>query len=85
MMRAPPPSLESYMNSILKPNSNNNSSNPTINPLVPTSQAFMSEMNKLKQLQAKKQELEQQMNLINSQILKTQGALEVLQALGITK
>lgn len=82
-MRAPPPSLESYMNSILKPNTNGT---PTsINPLIPTSQAFMSEMNKLKQLQAKKQELEQQMNLINSQILKTQGALEVLQALGITK
>lgn len=80
MMRAPPPSLESYMNSILKP-----SDKPNPVTTIPTSNAFMSEMNKLKQLQAKKQELEQQMTLLNSQILKTQGALEVLQALGLSK
>jgi hypothetical protein len=86
MMKPAPPSLESYMNSILKGNVPNSSSDSkSINLLTnPASGAVLQEMNKLRQLQAKKQELQQQMSLIDSQILKTQGALEVLQSLGIT-
>lgn len=84
MMKPAPPSLESYMSSILKGNLPNKEATVAANPLSsPASAAVMQEMNKLRQLQAKKQELQQQMNLIDSQILKTQGALEVLQSLGM--
>lgn len=45
--------------------------------------AAQNEVNKLRQLQAKRQELQQQLQSLEAQILKVQGALEVLQALGI--
>jgi hypothetical protein len=40
-------------------------------------------MEKMRQLQQKKMELEHHLNMVNNQILKTQGALEILQNLGI--
>lgn len=76
MMKAPPPSLESYMNAMLKPSATAGS--------LQAGAAMMNEMNKLRQLQAKKNELMQQMQQIDAQIFKVQGALEVLQSLGLT-
>jgi hypothetical protein len=84
MMKPAPPSLESYMSSIMKSNGTPSKDTPSINPLThPATGAAFNEMNKLRQLQAKKQELQQQMNFLDAQILKTQGALEVLQSLGM--
>lgn len=44
--------------------------------------AANAEVNKLRQLQAKRSELQQQLQAIEAQIFKVQGALEVLQTLG---
>jgi len=76
MMKAPPPSIESYMQAMMK--------GPT--PAAPppaAAAAAHNEVNKLRQLQAKRAELAQQLQAIDSQILKVQGALEVLQSLGL--
>ena len=79
MMKAPPPSIESYMQAMLKQGA---SSAPTPATSLAAS-AAQAEVNKLRQLQAKRGELQQQINTVDAQILKVQGALEVLQTLGV--
>lgn len=81
-MKAPPPSIESYMQAMMKQGAGPASAVPSMATSIATS-AAQAEVNKLRQLQAKKQELQQQMQSIDAQILKVQGALEVLQTLGI--
>ena len=80
MMKAPPPSIESYMQAMLKQGAA--ASSPATPGAAMASSAAQMEVNKLRQLQAKRTELQQQMQSIDAQILKVQGALEVLQTLG---
>jgi predicted ATP-grasp superfamily ATP-dependent carboligase len=56
---------------------------PAAPPPPAAAAAAHNEVNKLRQLQAKRAELAQQLQAIDSQILKVQGALEVLQSLGL--
>ena len=69
-MKSAPPSLESYLQSI------KGGANPGPNPA-------QQEMEKMRQLQQKKMELEHHLSMLNNQIMKCQGALEILQNLGI--
>jgi hypothetical protein len=81
MMKAPPPSLESYMQAMLKGGGAGGAAPLASNPAA--SMAAQTELNKLRQLQAKRTELTQQLQAVDSQIMKVQGALEVLQSLGL--
>lgn len=82
-MKAPPPSLESYLQSIKGAgNAPNPSTAQNPNPQRGPNPA-QQELEKMKQLQSKKQELEHHLSMINNQIMKCQGALEILQNLGI--
>ena len=81
MMKAPPPSLESYMQAMLKSGGAGGVAPLASNPAA--SMAAQTELNKLRQLQAKRTELTQQLQAVDSQIMKVQGALEVLQSLGL--
>lgn len=81
MMKAPPPSLESYLQSIK--GSGPPGPGPTPGPSQSGPNPAQQELEKMKQLQHKKQEIEHHLSMINNQILKCQGALEILQNLGI--
>jgi len=81
MMKAPPPSLESYLQSIKGGARPPASSAPP--PQGGGPNPAQQEMEKMRQLQQKKQELEHHLSMINNQIMKSQGALEILQNLGI--
>ena len=75
------------MNALMKqaPNGSSPASTMTPNVMMGVS-AANAEVNKLRQLQAKRGELQQQLQAIDAQIFKVQGALEVLQTLGfVTK
>lgn len=76
MMKAPPPSLESYFQGLQV---KNETSPP---PQMQNNPANI-EVMKLKQYQAKRNELQHQLVMIDNQIMKIQGALEVLGNLGI--
>ena len=86
MMRPPPPSIDAYMSALLKtPGPQTSSAAVSTNPLAAASAANQ-ELTKLRQLQAKKAELQQQLQAVEAQMFKVQGALEVLQTLGyVTK
>jgi len=84
MMKAPPPSLESYMQAMMKATGGGTAAAPpslASNPMA--NMAAQTELNKLRQLQAKRTELTQHLQAVDAQIMKVQGALEVLQSLGL--
>lgn len=83
MMKAPPPSLESYFQGLQ--GKNETSPPPLIQNNAPQMQNNPANMEvlKLKQYQAKRNELQHQLVMIDNQIMKIQGALEVLGNLGI--
>lgn len=84
-MRPPPPAIDAYMNALLKTPQAAGGGGATTNPLAAASAANQ-ELTKLRQLQAKKAELQQQLQAVEAQMFKVQGALEVLQTLGfVTK
>ena len=82
-MKAPPPSLESYLQSIKGGAASAPQNGPAPNPQQRGPNPVQQELEKMKQLQSKKQELEHHLSMINNQIMKCQGALEILQNLGI--
>ena len=79
MMKSPPQSLESYFNAI-KDQSKVVNTQQTMNPQQNPANL---ELMKLKQLQSKRAEFQHQISLIENQLMKVQGALEVLSNIGI--
>jgi hypothetical protein len=81
MMRAPPPSLASYMEAIAK--------KPEQGPLdkapLALKEMIQNEMQKYKMLQEKKASLHHELTMIDQNLLKVQGSLEVFQAMGYIK
>lgn len=79
-MRPPPPSLASYMEAISK--------KPEESPSQPSQAVqgmIQSEMQKYKMLQEKRAALQHELTMIEQNLLKVQGSLEVFQALGFIK
>ena len=73
MMKPPPPSLESYLKNVLPAQQPQNSQG--------VSAAFQRESVQLQRLHAKKSELVSQLQSIDREIAKTEGALQVLRSL----
>lgn len=89
MMRQPPPSLASYMQAIgsggAKPDSQA-SAKPPEQPNRDAIQGMIqNEMQKFKMFQEKKASLQHELTMIEQNLLKIQGSLEVFQAMGFIK
>ena len=86
-MRPPPPSLASYMEAISKkpedPKPSGGLGPQQPNQAVQT--MIQSEMQKYKMLQEKRAALQHELTMIEQNLLKVQGSLEVFQALGFIK
>jgi len=89
-MRQPPPSLASYMQAI----NNGSSSTLATNPPVDTENTankeglqnmIQNEMRKFKMFQEKKASLQHELTMVEQNLLKIQGSLEVFQAMGFIK
>lgn len=70
-MRPPPPPLQSYLGALQQQQ----------HPQGKQQAVIQGAVNKMKELQAKKAELQNALSQIELQIVKTQGALEVLQTM----
>ena len=71
-MRPPPVSMESYMQAMIKPQP----SSPANNQKMALLQR---EKEKFQQLQVRKQQLQQGMLQLEQELMKVQGAMEILQ------
>lgn len=78
-MRAPPPSLASYMEAIAKKPEEGHAPNQGVQAMI------QSEMQKYKMLQEKRASLQHELTMIEQNLLKVQGSLEVFQAMGYIK
>ncbi len=68
-MRGPKPNMDAYMNAI----------QPTQGQGINVGQLIQNEQTKLRQLQQKRVEFQQQLSMIEQHMMKSQGALEILQ------
>lgn len=90
-MRQPPPSLASYMQAIggASPLSSPSPMNSSPTPQPQNKEAIQgmiqNEMQKFKMLQEKKASLQHELTMIDQNLLKIQGSLEVFQAMGFIK
>ena len=95
-MRQPPPSLASYMQAINSGNTLASDSTPQEQPKtnVPENTGnnkealqvmIQNEMRKFKMFQEKKASLQHELTMVEQNLLKIQGSLEVFQAMGFIK
>jgi hypothetical protein len=92
-MRQPPPSLASYMQAIS--NGGSASSQPPVEPQPKAPEntgnkealqnMIQNEMRKFKMFQEKKASLQHELTMVEQNLLKIQGSLEVFQAMGFIK
>lgn len=76
-----PPSLASYLENMAKPAESSQSAPPPNS----VQQAAQREIQKFKGMQERRQQLVSELQALDMQLNKTQGALEVFQAMGIIK
>ena len=76
-MRPPSAGIEEYLKALNK--KPEGQAPPSVPPLH---QALQSEMQRVQQLQMQKAQLQQQLQMIDSQLLKAQGGIEVLRRMG---
>ena len=92
-MRQPPPSLASYMQAINNGSSSTLATNPPVETKVTENTAnkeglqnmIQNEMRKFKMFQEKKASLQHELTMVEQNLLKIQGSLEVFQAMGFIK
>jgi len=96
MMRQPPPSLASYMQAINSSGASTTSSEASApEPKGPDGSIMgnkealqnmiQNEMRKFKMFQEKKSSLQHELTMVEQNLLKIQGSLEVFQAMGFIK
>jgi len=89
-MRQPPPSLASYMQAINSGSSSTLATNPPVETKVTANKEglqnmIQNEMRKFKMFQEKKASLQHELTMVEQNLLKIQGSLEVFQAMGFIK
>lgn len=89
-MRQPPPSLASYMQAINNGSSSTLATNPPVETKVTANKEglqnmIQNEMRKFKMFQEKKASLQHELTMVEQNLLKIQGSLEVFQAMGFIK